>query len=238
MPLASLSTPLPATEVEAWFDPPDGDPPPPADAADAAVTPLLRPHAAAPLAVRADASALAALVARIVDRDERALARLYDETSSRVHGLALRICRRAAIAEEVVEDAYWQAWRQAPRFDPGRGDVLAWLLAITRSRAIDAMRRDERFRHDQLSDDDGDVAAAAPAALDLLDAMRGERRVHEALATLDARSRQLLALAFFRGLTHEEIAAQSQLPLGTVKSLIRRALLHLRHLLAAEPATP
>lgn len=236
MQLASLTTLMPATEAETWFDPTDE---PAAPALEGAPDPLQRASAGAGVAPRADAVALAGLLTRIVDRDERALAQLYDETSSRVYGLALRICRRAAMAEEVVEDAYWQAWRQAPRFDPGRGEVLSWLLAITRSRAIDALRRDERFRHEALDDEAGEPdAGAAPAALDILDAMRGERRVHDALATLDPRSRQLVALAFFRGLTHEEIAAQSSIPLGTVKSLIRRALLQLRQVLAAEPSTP
>lgn len=184
--------------------------------------------------VEADEGTLAALVERIIDRDERALALLYDATSARVHGLVLRITRRAALAEEVVEDTFWQVWRQAPRFDAARGKVVTWLLAMARSRAIDALRRDERFQHAELpeegSDDDEDTAAIA--AHDLLDATRGQQRVHEAVAALEPRARQLIALAFFRGLTHEEIAAQTTMPLGTVKSLIRRALLQLRELLA------
>lgn len=237
MQLASLINPLFADEgdhAEAGSEPTDEE-----SGTEPGKAPAVWPRPTAGLPARADAAALAALMARVVDRDERALAQLYDEISSRVYGLALRICRRAAMAEEVVEDAFWQAWRQAPRFDPGRGEVMTWLLAIARSRAIDALRRDERFRHEELSDDDAETTAEPePAALDLLDAMRGERRVHEALATLDARSRQLVALAFFRGLTHEEIATQANLPLGTVKSLIRRALLQLRQTLAAEPSTP
>jgi RNA polymerase sigma factor (sigma-70 family) len=141
--------------------------------------------------------------------------------------------RCAALAEEVVEDTYWQAWRQAPRFDAGRGRVLTWLLAIARSRAIDALRRDERFQHVELADDaeaadSGEPWAGVP---DLLDATRDHHRLHAAVAALEPRARQLVALAFFRGLTHEEIAAQAMLPLGTVKSLIRRALLQLRTLL-------
>ena len=236
MQLASLINPPfdaeadEADEASAWSMPPEDESGP---------GPVQVPLPRLRLAARADAPALAALMVRVVARDEHALAQLYDETSSRVYGLALRICRRAAMAEEVVEDAYWQAWRQAPRFDPERGEVMSWLLAIARSRAIDALRREERFRHEALSEDDAEpTAEPGPAALELLDAMRGERRVHEALATLDARSRQLIALAFFRGLTHEEIATQARLPLGTVKSLIRRALLQLRQLLAAEPYTP
>lgn len=187
--------------------------------------------------VDADERLLQAWMQQIVDRDEQALARLYDATSARVYGLVLRITRRAALAEEVVEDTFWQAWRQAPRFNADRGKVITWLLAMARSRAIDALRRDERFQHAELPDDDSAAAEVDPAwpAHDLLAATRNEARVHAAVATLEPRARQLVALAFFRGLTHEEIAAQTALPLGSVKSLIRRALLQLRQLLV-DPA--
>lgn len=184
-------------------------------------------------AVEADEAALVALIERVIDRDERALAALYDATSARVYGLVLRITRRASLAEEVVEDTFWQAWRQAPRFEAARGKVITWLLAMARSRAIDALRRDERFQHVELPED-GDLADEVGSALpahDLLEATRSEARVHQAIAALEPRARQLVALAFFRGLTHEEIAAQAAMPLGTVKSLIRRALLQLRKLL-------
>jgi RNA polymerase sigma factor (sigma-70 family) len=186
-----------------------------------------------PLGLSADDLAL--LVERIVDRDERALAALYDATSGRVHGLVWRIVRRSALAEEVVEDTFWQVWRQAPRFDAARGRVMTWLLAVARSRAIDALRRDERHVHlpwpDDGSPDDSD--GGSPPAHELLAASRGEDRVQQALASLEPRTRQLVALAFYRGLTHEEIAAQMAMPLGTVKSLIRRALQQLRRLMEA-----
>jgi RNA polymerase sigma-70 factor (ECF subfamily) len=177
---------------------------------------------------------MAVLLARIVHQDQRALERLYDATAGRVHALVLRIVGRRALAEEVVEDTFWQVWRQAARFDAARGRPMTWLLAMARSRAIDALRRDQRFRHDELPDDDhADAPGAAPPPQDLLEATRHHAAVHAALALLDARSRQLVALAFFRGLTHEEIAAQQGLPLGTVKSLIRRALAQLRRALEA-----
>ena len=182
----------------------------------------------------ADDAALATLIQRIVERDQRALEALYGATAARVHGLVLRITQRAALAEEVVEDTYWQVWRQAPRFDAARGRPLTWLLAMARSRAIDALRRDQRFNHDEMPDDD--VLSAdrvAPPPQDLLDASRGAAALHAALAGLDPRARQLVALAFFRGLTHEEIAAQQGMPLGSVKSLIRRSLQHLRRALEA-----
>ncbi|HSW07782.1 sigma-70 family RNA polymerase sigma factor [Aquabacterium sp.] len=189
-------------------------------------------------APEADEVALVALIERIVDRDERALAALYDATSARVYGLVLRITRRAALAEEVVEDTFWQAWRQASRFEAARGKVITWLLAIGRSRAIDALRRDERFQHAEMPEEGAleDDAQAALPAHDLLQATRGEQRVHAAIAGLEPKARQLIALAFFRGLTHEEIAAQAAMPLGTVKSLIRRSLQQLRQLLDDTPS--
>jgi RNA polymerase sigma-70 factor (ECF subfamily) len=197
--------------------------------------------AAAPCAAAAslDDAQLGALIGRIVHQDARALEALFEATSARLHGLVLRIVQRRALAEEVVEDTYWQVWRQAARFDLERGRPLTWLLAMARSRAIDALRREERFRHDELPDDDvASADAAAPPPQDLLDATRSAQALHAALATLGARERQLVSLAFFRGLTHEEIAAQAGLPLGTVKSLIRRSLQQLRDVLERDPAGP
>lgn len=184
------------------------------------------------LAAPVDDAVLAGWMVRIADRDERALADFYDATLSRVYGLVLRIVRRPAWAEEVVEDTFFQVWRQAPRFDPERGRAMTWLLGMARSRAIDALRREARFRHEPLADDGDDAAEAidtdAPPADDLLAAAEGHAALHRALMTLNAQPRQLVALAFFRGLSHEEIASQTALPLGTVKSQIRRAMLALR----------
>lgn len=175
---------------------------------------------------------VAAWIDLIVDRDERALAALYDATLSRVYGLVLRVVRRPALADEVVEDTYFQVWRQAARFDASRGRALPWLLGMARSRAIDAVRRESRFQHDSLDleampEPDG----GAPAVDELLEAARGHADLHQALLQLNAQPRQLVALAFFRGLSHEEIASHTALPLGTVKSQIRRALITLRQVL-------
>ncbi len=175
---------------------------------------------------------LAALIAAIADRDERALAALYDGTLGRVYGLALRIVRKAALAEEVAEDTYFQVWRQALRFDPARGSAMAWLLGMARSRAIDALRREARFQHQSLDVGTAlEVADDEAAGDDLLEVAKGHAALHRALLLLNAQPRQLVALAFFRGLSHEEIASQTDLPLGTVKSQIRRALLVLRQAL-------
>lgn len=184
------------------------------------------------VAPEADEARLRGWIAAIGRGDEQALGELYDATLGRVHGLALRITRNAQAAEEVAEDVYWQVWRQALRFDPARGNAMSWLLTIARSRALDSLRRaDEADAHPE-----PETLIAAEAALDgdpqdLLEATQRNHALHAALATLDALPRQLLALAFFRGLTHEEIAQQTALPLGTVKSHIRRALTALRGVL-------
>jgi RNA polymerase sigma factor (sigma-70 family) len=175
---------------------------------------------------------LIAWIEGIVDRDERALSALYDATLSRVYGIVLRIVRRPALAAEVVEDTYFQVWRQGLRFDVRRGRALPWLLGMARSRAIDALRREARFQHDSLDAESMPEAAdGGPPSDDLLDAARGHADLHRALMLLNAQPRQLVAMAFFRGLSHEEIACQTALPLGTVKSQIRRALITLRQLL-------
>jgi RNA polymerase sigma-70 factor (ECF subfamily) len=186
----------------------------------------------------ADEAQLCAWIDRIVDHDERALMALYDATLSRVWGLVLRLVRRPQLAEEVVEDLYFQVWRQAARFDVERGRAMAWLLGMARSRAIDAIRHEARFVAESLDAEEHPALedAAAEAGDELLAVARGHADLHQALLLLNPQPRQLVALAFFSGLSHEEIACQTQLPLGTVKSQIRRALTRLRELLGEGPA--
>lgn len=190
------------------------------------------PACAAPAA---DETSLRRWIAAVGRGDEQALGNLYDATLGRVYGLALRVTRNTQAAEEVAEDVYWQVWRQALRFDPARGNAMTWLLTIARSRALDSLRRaDEADAHPEPETLVAPEAAHEGDPQDLLEATQRSRALHAALQTLDALPRQLLALAFFRGLTHEEIAAQTALPLGTVKSHIRRALTALRGVLAPE----
>lgn len=190
--------------------------------------------ASLPKATGLDDAALAALIQGIGSHDDRALARFYDATASRVFGLVGRIVNEAALAEEVAEDTYWQVWRQAARFDASRGRPLTWLLAMARSRAIDAIRRRERKAHVTLDDDE--LAAVCdehnPCPQQSLVASRGQQLLQGALAALEPQPRQLVSLAFFRGLTHDEIAEATGLPLGTVKSQIRRSLQSLKQWLA------
>lgn len=213
------------------------EPPPPAllfddaepqdaDLEDPCVAEAAAPRAGCPTL---DDARLAAWIDAIVDHDERALLALYEATLSRVYGLVLRLVRRPQLAEEVAEEVFFQVWRQAPRFDAARGRPLTWLLGMARSRAIDAIRREARFQHEEL--DEETVPLSTPTAEsgdELLAVAQGHAELHRALLLLKPQPRQLVALAFFNGLSHEEIASQTSLPLGTVKSQIRRALITLR----------
>jgi RNA polymerase sigma factor (sigma-70 family) len=172
---------------------------------------------------------LAALLAGVTSGEQRALERFYRLTISRVFGLALRIVRCRATAEEVAEDVYVQVWHTAATYDPKRGSPLAWVLTICRSRAIDTLRRADKAIVDPDPTERLDaISQPLPGAQDLLQATQERTALHSALARLRPEQRQILGLAFFRGLTHPEIAATAFMPLGTIKSHIRRALATLR----------
>ncbi len=174
---------------------------------------------------------LVGLIERIARKDDAALGKLYDLTVSRVYGLALRITRQREAAEEVSEDVYLQVWDQADRFDAQRGRAYAWLLTLCRSRALDHLRR----RDDAESHPDPETLVDEPGhgdPQDLLLAVEANSRVHAVLEQLSATQRQLLALAFFKGLSHQEIAQHAGMPLGTVKTHLRKALEAMREALA------
>ena len=180
----------------------------------------------APICSEAD---LVSWVRRVIEHDEPALAALYDALAPRVRTFVFRLTRQSHLAEEVTEDVFWQIWRQAPRFDPGRGSAVGWMLNMTRSRALDALRRADPAECDgEAGEGEADLAAGPE---DLLAASQAGQHLASALGGLEPLPRQLVALAFFRGLSHEEIAVHTGLPLGTVKSHIRRALGRLRETL-------
>ena len=190
--------------------------------------------------VAGDTALLADLVARVMRQDEAALAELYRRLVNRVYATALHLTRNPALAEEVTETAFWQVWRQAPRFDPARGSVTAWVLNITRSRALDALRALRRTPgHDAHLDAQDEHCGLSSDAhddpQDLIALAQEGSRLHEALLHLDPLRRQLIALAYFRDMTQEQIAAHVQMPLGTVKSHMRRTLSILRTALGQAP---
>jgi len=169
---------------------------------------------------------LSALVARMAKADEAALGELYDAAIGRVYGFALRIVNQAGAAEEIASDVFLQAWRDAGRYDASRSRVLTWLLMICRSRALDRLRAREanEILHDDPETLVSETASDGGSPADLLESMETNHALHAAIAKLQPMQRQMLGLAFFRGLSHQEIAAHMDLPLGTVKSHIRRAV--------------
>ena len=178
---------------------------------------------------------VASLVARMAKKDESALSELYDMTVKRLHAFSLRIVRDPGLAEEVTEDALFQAWREAHRFDLSRGKVITWLMTICRSRALDALRRVDIAE----CVEDPDVFRSHEASLmaepeQLIAQFETGNAVHAALLKLPPNERQAVSLAFFRGLTHQEIAEHWQMPLGSVKTLMHRAFGQLRSELAGQ----
>jgi RNA polymerase sigma-70 factor (ECF subfamily) len=160
--------------------------------------------------------------------DETAFARLYDATASRVVGLAVRVVRDPAQAEEVAQEAFLDIWRQSGRFDPAKGSPLGWLLTIVHRKAVDRVRsaeastrRDRTYHQQNQAVEHDSTAEAAAASLEA-------RRVRQALTSLTPAQREALELAYFGGYTHTEVATMLQLPVGTAKTRIRDGLIRLR----------
>ena len=172
---------------------------------------------------------VAELVSRMANRDEAALGQLYDLTVTRLHAFALRIVRDPGLAEEVTGDALFQAWREANRFDVNRGKVITWLMTICRSRALDALRRVDVAECVENPDVFRSHETSMTAEPEHLTAQfETSNAVDIALRRLPPNERQAVCLAFFRGLTHQEIADHWQMPLGSVKTLMHRAFAQLR----------
>jgi RNA polymerase sigma-70 factor (ECF subfamily) len=175
------------------------------------------------------------LVARIADHDETALAALHGRYAGTLLALCRRILGGAGEAEEVVQEAFLQVWRQAARYDPARSSVSSWLVLIARSRAIDRLRN--RRVAERIATEAGADAPRVDASLDgIANVFFAERRAR-ILAALDAlppEQREVIELAFFRGMTQNEIAQRTSTPLGTVKTRTLLAMKKLRAALAAD----
>ena len=165
------------------------------------------------------------LLDRIAAGDREAFRRLYDLHAPRLHAFALRITRQGPLAADAVHDAFLQVWRNAGKFDPARGNPQAWLLSLVRYRAFDIARRRGRE-----VPDDGmpEQADEDPDPLARLLASREAAALHGCLSQLPEERRRLVLLAFVEGLAHGDLAARLSMPLGTVKSWIRRSLQALR----------
>jgi RNA polymerase sigma-70 factor (ECF subfamily) len=180
-----------------------------------------------------------ALVSRLAAGDERALGELYDLYGGMAYSLACAIVPDSADAEEVVADAFAQVWRSATTFDPSRGNVLAWLTTIVRSRALDLVRSQRRRARalDQAvaMSDEGEqpgMSTGTTFADRGLELSEAQRLVRSSLGTLPVNQRVVLELAYFGGLSQSEIAEKLQEPLGTVKTRMRSGMEKLRQALA------
>jgi len=163
----------------------------------------------------------AALVARIVQRDESALAALYDRYAGMLSSVLNRILRDTQAAEETLQDIFYQLWRNAGQFDASRGSLPGWLLVIARNRAISRLRRHNPASGEELLEN----TVVLPTNLESSIAQQQMvGKVRGAMESLPKEQRAALELAYFEGLTHSEIAARTGDPLGTVKTRLRSAL--------------
>ena len=188
-------------------------------------------------AAATEAHRLQDLLRAMAHGDQEALAGVYQQTVAQVHAIAMRLLRCREDAEEVVCDVYAHAWQNARTYDSRRGPVMGWLAVMTRSRAVDRLRQ----RRNVLSLDDARQASLAASLVgealspeQVLTQFQSGTAVHRALRSLSAERRYLLGLAFFHGLSHQEIAEATRIPLGTVKSHLRRALAALQGELSAD----
>ena len=171
-----------------------------------------------------------ALVALIARRDEGALSALYDRYSRLAFSLAMRVVGERALAEEITADAFVSVWRAAGSFTEERGRFVTWLLSVVRHRAIDELRRlNVRPEGTAVELNEALKSTAVSDGLDdLMDVRQRQMVVRSALAGLPAPQRQALELAYFGGLTQQEIAVKTGTPLGTIKTRMRLGLLKLR----------
>ena len=175
------------------------------------------------------------LIARTALRDRQAFAGLYAATAARLFAVSLRIVRERQLAEEVLQDSFVSIWNRASSYARDKGTPFTWMAAIVRNRSLDVVRRTREepdiddLRAANLVDE-----AASPARE--MEARADAHAIRECLAELEPEQRQAIALAFFHGLTHSELAAHLRRPLGTVKTHVRRALARLRECLMRERA--
>ena len=183
---------------------------------------------------------LSQLLARVGLGDRAAFATLYDQTRSHLFAVVLRINRDRGQAEDVLQEVFVNVWRSGSSFDAAQSQPLTWLTRIARNRAIDSLRRaqtqpqfENRFSGGNTADEEehdvyDDKADDAPGPLDLLSRASDARALTDCMQDLSAPQRQSLALAFYDGLSHAEVAEKMGQPLGTVKSWVRRALSSLK----------
>lgn len=187
-------------------------------------------------------AALAEALSRVALGDRKALAALYNATSAHLLGVILRIQRDRALAEDVLQDIFISIWRNAQGYDAARSQPMTWLTSIARNRAIDSLRRRKTeistvSAHLGDDDDDSNLVDAMPSEdsspMELMEQAAQASAVTHCIGALSAEQQQCVALAYYQGLSHSEVAQHLRQPLGTVKSWVRRALMALKDCLGS-----
>ena len=182
-------------------------------------------------------SQLIALLDRVAIADESALRELYDLTSSKLYGVAVRVVSNRDWAEDVLQEAFLNIWRIAADYKATLSPPMAWMALVVRSRGLDFLRRRASDRADRMQELDDviadTVAGDSPNPMDVTQASEQARALHNCLSLLDNKQREVVSLAYMRDMSHGELAEQLRLPLGTVKTWIRRGLAQLRGCMAA-----
>jgi len=178
--------------------------------------------------IDANRELITAALTRIPAGDRAALQTVYRLTSAKLFGVALRILGERSDAEDVLQEVYMTVWRKAADFDPSRASPMTWLIAIARNRAIDRLRASRQSRRMEPIEQASEIADVAPGADRMLTSMETHARLHGCLDRLAPHERSALRGAFFDGNTYEDLAARMSVPLGTMKSWIRRAMIKLK----------
>ena len=175
---------------------------------------------------------ITALLSRVAMGDQNAFTEFYDLTASHLYGVAVRILKDAAAAEEILQEAYVNVWHHAGSYEVTKSQPMTWLTSIVRNRCLDQLRRREIDTVTLTSDDDDrpeyDISDDAMTPAEMLLAGAEAQSVRDCVDALDAGPKQAIALAFYHGLSHAELASHMREPLGTVKSWVRRALERLK----------
>jgi RNA polymerase sigma-70 factor, ECF subfamily len=183
---------------------------------------------------------LVELLAHIARKNHGSFKQLYELTSAHLYGVAMRIVRRRELAEEALQDAFINVWGHADSYAARLSTPMTWLITLVRNKALDLLRKDKLKSGATCSIDDdlahwGDLAADNADPQDILAHAAEHRELHRHLSSLDPRYRQSLALAYFDGMSHAELAAHLQVPLGTAKAWVRRGLEKLSRCFAPAP---
>ena len=173
-----------------------------------------------------DREELVALLVASAQQDQRAFAELYRRTSSRLFGVCLRMLRERAEAEEVLQEGYTTVWRRAGTFDASKASAITWLVTMARNKSIDRLRQ-----HREMATDDDfvlDMVDDGPSPSASAEASQERLRLERCLDGLEPQQKSAVREAFFSGVTYNDLAARCRVPLGTMKSWIRRSLIRLR----------